>query len=577
MYCRVIACDFDGTGATDGRLAPELLAALEAARMQGVARILVTGRVLEEIESACEQTLPFDAVVAENGAIVWLCRQQRTIQLGEPPPDRFLGQLRARGVPFHTGTVIVGTWEHHTTQLLDLIRRFGLDGQLIFNRGALMLLPSGVNKAVGVRRALEELARSEHNLIAFGDAENDIPLLLAAELGVAARGAVASVTAMADDHLSQPGGAGVAFYIRRLLSNGCTAPTPRRHRIAIGNTPDGDPVLFPASGVNMVISGDPRSGKSWLAGLLAERLIERDYRLCVIDPEGDYLALGQLGKVLTLGRELPLPAAAAIPKVLAHQRLSVVVNLSALPLREQQKYVEELLGALAAARETTGVPHWVLIDEAHYFFADGGCSRQLSSRTGNFILATYRPSQLSDEVYAGVGAHAVTGSKIEDERYFLTKVLQACAPREIDARAALAAVTPGRVGLLLQDADGPRWQVFQPADRVTVHAHHGRKYADTRLPDEKAFRFLYNDEPLVAHNMLEFYKAIQKASPASLRHHLLAGDFSRWIAGVLGDEQLAHGLRKLERMAPAGAIPDREEILAHIDDYYLIGEEQEPG
>jgi hypothetical protein len=73
--------------------------------------------------------------------------------------------------------------------------------------------------------------------------------------------------------------------------------------------------------------------------------------------------------------------------------------------------------------------------------------------------------------------------------------------------------------------------------------------------------------------MREFYQAVHEAPSASLRHHLGAGDFSRWVNDVLGDQQLARGLRKLERTTPAGATPDRVEILAHISDHYLIQEE----
>ncbi len=46
MYCRVLACDFDGTGATNGELSPEVAAALAKAPFQGIATLLVTGRVL---------------------------------------------------------------------------------------------------------------------------------------------------------------------------------------------------------------------------------------------------------------------------------------------------------------------------------------------------------------------------------------------------------------------------------------------------------------------------------------------------------------------------------------------------
>jgi hypothetical protein len=116
------------------------------------------------------------------------------------------------------------------------------------------------------------------------------------------------------------------------------------------------------------------------------------------------------------------------------------------------------------------------------------------------------------------------------------------------------------------------WQVFSPAQRITHHAHHARKYADTRLPEDKAFRFVNAGNTVTVHNIGEFYRAIQMVPQASLRHHLNSGDFSRWVSEVLGDEQLAKGLRKLERAMPVGATPDRAEILAHVADHYLIQE-----
>jgi hypothetical protein len=148
-------------------------------------------------------------------------------------------------VPFHTGAVIVGTWEQHTSEVLELIRQCGIDGQLVFNRGALMVLPSGINKAVGIRRALDELGRSERNLIAFGDAENDIPMLVNAETGVAARGSVPAVMALVDDRLSQAGGAGVAVYIRKLLEHGGVLPTSRRRAVVLGKNSGGTGLRFP--------------------------------------------------------------------------------------------------------------------------------------------------------------------------------------------------------------------------------------------------------------------------------------------------------------------------------------------
>ncbi len=475
MYCRAIACDFDGTGATDGHPAPELYAALAAARAQGIVTLLVTGRVLEDVQRACEELSPFDAVVAENGAVVYLCALGRTVQIGSPPAEHFLGELRARGVPFHTGTVIVGTWEQHANKLLELIRRFGIDGQLIFNRAALMVLPSGVNKAVGVGRALDELGRSERNLIAFGDAENDIPMLLGAELGVAVRGSVPAILSIADDRISQPGGAGVAFYIRKLLDHGGIVPTPRRRVVALGKTAEGAEVVLPNSGTNVLISGDPRSGKSWIAGLLAEQLLEEGYRTCIIDPEGDYAQMGQRPKVVAFGRDLALPAPQAAARLLSSEPLSLILTLASLTPVEQLNYVNLLLASFEEGRNSTGLPHWIVIDEAHYFFQAGSsCLQYLNTSTGNFCLVTYRPSLLASEVYNAVGAHILTTTKVEEERYFVTKILQAHNHLDLAAHSALGGVEPLRAGLLMANSSETPWQVFMPNERITRHAHHAR-------------------------------------------------------------------------------------------------------
>jgi hydroxymethylpyrimidine pyrophosphatase-like HAD family hydrolase len=573
MYCRVFACDFDGTGATDGQLSPELAAALSTARAQGLVTLLVTGRVLEELEGLCSDLSIFDALVAENGAIVRLQSTGRTIQLGEPPPQELLGDLRARRVPFHVGVVLVGTWDRHAGVLLEMIRRYGADAQIIFNREAVMLLPSGVNKAVGVRRALEEIGRSERNLIAFGDAENDVPLLRMAQIGVAARGAVPVVAARADDHLSHPGGAGLARYIHEVLENGGVVPTPPRHQIVLGTTVDGTAVVLPGSGVNVMITGDARSGKSWLAGLVAEQLLEQGYRLCILDPEGDFMSLEVRPRVLVLGDRLSLANPTAVAQLLRDEPASLVLHLGHLSQREQTTYVEAVLRELEAASAVTGIPHWILIDEAQYFFHDS--KRQSFPRTTNFLFTTYRPSLVSTAVFGAVGAHLIMRTAVEDERYLISSVLRARGPRDLNAAEALAALETPRAGLLLTDPASPQWQVFTPGGRVMPHAHHARKYADTRLPEDKAFRFLYTTDgpPLVAHDVVEFHSAVQTVPLSSLRHHLMAGDFSRWAAEVLSDERLARGLRKLERAAATGAAPDRAEILAHIEDQYVVSNE----
>jgi hypothetical protein len=524
------------------------------------------------VQALCADLSMFDGVVAENGAVVCLPGLGRTIQIGQPPPEHFLGELLALGVPFHAGAVVVGTWDRHTHEVLNLIRRFGSDTQLVFNRDALMLLPAGVNKAVGVRRALEELGRSERNLIAFGDAENDLPLFATAGIAVAARGAVPAVAARADHQLSHPGGAGVAQYIHQVLQQSGIMATPARHNLMLGMAIDGAAAMLPASGVNVMVTGDPRSGKSWLAGLVAEDLIEQEYRICIIDPEGDYLSLGQRPHVLLLGHELGLPDPTAVPHLMRSEPVSLVLNLASLPVGAQVTYVDAVLAELERCSALSGIPQWILVDEAQYFFHAPESHTPRFAGTVNYLFATYRPSLLSSVLVAAVNAHLVTHTAVDEERYFITSLLRERGPENLVAADALAQLDLQHAGLLLEDPSNPCWQVFRPAARVTAHAHHARKYAATGLPEHTAFRFLRTDgTPVVAHNVVEFHRAVEQVPMESLRHHLANGDFSRWVSEVLGDQQLSRGLRKLERAVAAGGAPDRGEILAHVEDHYLIG------
>ena len=53
-------------------------------------------------------------------------------------------------------------------------------------------------------------------------------------------------------------------------------------------------------GLNILIAGPSGSGKSTIAAAVIERLMERTYQLCIVDPEGDY---GTLPEVFTIGSQ----------------------------------------------------------------------------------------------------------------------------------------------------------------------------------------------------------------------------------------------------------------------------------
>ena len=186
-----LATDFDGTLAHDGRVEPATVDALKRLAASGRELLLVTGRELDDLRRVFDAIDIFDMLVVENGAVLHRPSTGATRVLGAPPPPDFVAELRRRGVtPLSVGASIVATWHPNEQTVLEVIRELGLELQVIFNKGAVMVLPAGTNKASGMAEALHELGLSAHNLAAIGDAENDHALLDMAECAVAVANAV---------------------------------------------------------------------------------------------------------------------------------------------------------------------------------------------------------------------------------------------------------------------------------------------------------------------------------------------------------------------------------------------------
>src|SRR5437588_6714814 len=174
MQYLALACDYDGTLAKDGCVSPRTIDALERVRASGRTLLLVTGRLLGDVQQAFPRLELFTIVVAENGALVYHPADSREQVLGEAPPRQFLQALQERGVtPLVTGRVIVATLHPHETTVEEVIDKLGLELQVIFNKGAVMILPTGVNKGTGLTMALSELKLAPHQVIGFGAADHD--------------------------------------------------------------------------------------------------------------------------------------------------------------------------------------------------------------------------------------------------------------------------------------------------------------------------------------------------------------------------------------------------------------------
>ncbi|MBD2120836.1 HAD family hydrolase [Trichocoleus sp. FACHB-262] len=220
MRYLAIASDYDGTLATKGQVSKTTLAALQRLRESGRKLILVTGRRLDELFQVLPQVDWFDCVVAENGALLYWPRTREEQLLGDRPPAAFIQALQERQVDsLAVGRVIVATWKPYETTVLEIIKDLGLELQIIFNKEAVMVLPSGLNKATGLKAALERMELSPQNVVGFGDAENDLAFLNICALSVAVANALPMVKEQADWVTQGSRGDGVAEVIDQLLTS----------------------------------------------------------------------------------------------------------------------------------------------------------------------------------------------------------------------------------------------------------------------------------------------------------------------------------------------------------------------
>ncbi|MFB2934777.1 HAD family hydrolase [Aerosakkonemataceae cyanobacterium BLCC-F154] len=219
MRYQALATDYDGTLATDGKVDETTLAALSRLRDSGRKLILVTGRHLEDLLQTFPRIELFDRAILENGALLYRPATGEEKALGDRPPKKFIQLLQERGVAPAVGRVIVATWHPHENTVLQTIRELGLELQIIFNKGAVMILPSGINKASGLNAALSELEIKTSQTVAVGDAENDHAFMDVCGCAVAVANALPMVKERANLVTKSARGAGVVELIDQMIDN----------------------------------------------------------------------------------------------------------------------------------------------------------------------------------------------------------------------------------------------------------------------------------------------------------------------------------------------------------------------
>ena len=547
MHRRVLAFDFDGTLAENGVVPPQLYSALEQLYASGYVLFLVTGRLTESVALGALGDL-FTGIVWENGAVLFDTTSRETYLPFGRLDRRLVVALTAAGVPLEHGRAIVSTWAEHNDTVWRVINEEGGDVAVALNKGAVMILPAGAAKGAGLERLLTRCGFSPRNLVSFGDAENDLSLLNLGELGVAVADAVPSLKAIADLVTTQPGPNGVHEVLTAYWLNGRQPEIPLRREIEIpiGEDKTNTPVSLSGAllaGNNLGIFGDSGSGKSWVAGLLAEGMHHAGYQLLLIDPEGDFRSMQVMSEFVAFnGSQRTLPAPSVVTTVLETVGVSVVLDLCEYPVSQRGQYLADLLRSLRSLRERKFRPHWILLEEAQHFLSPLADHHQSVMEAlspmlagGGWAFVSYCPDQVASLVLSTLNHCLLTRLSDTDAIQLLRQQFQLPAGVPLD-------VPRGHVWVY---GDG-MVQLLSNARRVP-HIRHLYKYLDNPLPKQK--RFYFRDERgylgLEAASLFEFLQVLSDLPTECLKYHQARGDFAAWAEGALGDAELAAHLRKL--------------------------------
>jgi hydroxymethylpyrimidine pyrophosphatase-like HAD family hydrolase len=402
---------------------PETVSAVERLIASGRRVVLVTGRELDDLKTVCPRLDLFAYVVAENGALLYQPSTGTETALAQRPSESFIASLRARGVgPISVGRVIVATWEPHETAVLKTIRDLGLELQVIFNKGAVMVLPAGISKATGLSAALEKIGLSAHNAVGIGDAENDHALLGLCECGVAVANALPTLKAAADFVTTADHGAGVVELIDALLRDDLASHEPeltRRH-LPLGRDSTDREIRISAYGEHILLLGAD-GGSALIAAL--ERLSEAAYTYCLIAPRGGYESLA--GAVSFGTHERP-PSVEEILKLFAKPSESGIVNLTAVPVVEQPAFLDQLLPDLARLRSAVGRPHWLVLGSES---KAATLSRVGSTRAPSMLWVAADPETVAPADLAGVTVVMAVGAAPQEQISRFSHVVGIPVPR----------------------------------------------------------------------------------------------------------------------------------------------------
>jgi hypothetical protein len=232
--------------------------------------------------------------------------------------------------------------------------------------------------------------------------------------------------------------------------------------------------------------------------------------------------------------------------------VSVLIDLSKVARRQKVEYLHTLLPFLRAFRRRTGLPHKILIDEAHDYLPEPEGNELVDADLGGYVLVSYRLSDLAESIRTT--PDAVVFVTCERDEAELATLASMCKRRGegLDVKAdALCDLATNEAALLPgSDESGSDIRRFRLIPRLTSHVRHRVKYLDMGVLDDQAFVFDGSTPGQArARTLREFMELLQTEPPPTIEGHLERHDFSRWLLDVFRDAPLAARVHDVEGRA----------------------------
>jgi len=187
MDIRMLAVDVDGTITTrDRRLYLPAVEALRRVEERGVRVALATGNIIAVAHSLMRYLGTSGPCIAENGGVIyWEGELHQTGDISEPKRafEHLKTKMDVQELITNIGRLTEVAIAHNVpvSEVAEVLRDF--DVEVVGTGFAIHIMPKGINKLEGIKRAVELMGISTDQVAAVGDSMNDYHMVAGCGLG----------------------------------------------------------------------------------------------------------------------------------------------------------------------------------------------------------------------------------------------------------------------------------------------------------------------------------------------------------------------------------------------------------